>query len=186
MSNTNAFWFWESRVPKDICEGIIKENFDPEASTEGSYVGPDGNLTTGEKRNTKVCWAQPTSYVALLLFSHILHANQKAGWLFDVDQIEPPQLGEYSVGGHYDWHNDEPFYARKGNNLQRKLSISLFLSDPESYEGGDFLFEGSDTPLTRKQGSVIVFPSGVIHKVTPVTSGVRYSAVAWATGPYFK
>jgi PKHD-type hydroxylase len=186
MSTTNLFWFWESRIPKNICEDLIKDNFNSENSSDGTYIGPNDTKVIGEKRDTKVCWAPPTSYIGLLLFSHILQANHKAGWLFDVDQIEPPQIGEYSVGGHYDWHKDEPFYTRSSGNLQRKLSISLFLSDPESYEGGDFLFEGNDTPITRKQGSIVVFPSGITHKVAPVTSGVRYSAVAWATGPYFK
>lgn len=186
MNTNNSFWIWESCISKDICENIIKENFDPEKSTDGSYRDMNGIPITGEKRNTKVCWVPPTSYVGLLLFNYILRANHKANWLFDIDQIEPPQIGEYAVDGHYDWHNDEPFYSRNGINLQRKLSVSLFLSDPDSYEGGDFLFRGDVTPIIKKQGSIIVFPSSVMHKVTPVTSGVRCSAVAWATGPYFK
>jgi PKHD-type hydroxylase len=185
MNVSNSFWIWESRIPKDVCEELIKENFDPEDSKDGTYMELNGPVV-GEKRNTKICWAPNTSYIGLLLFNHILHANQKAGWLFDVDQIEKVQIGQYSIGGHYDWHVDAPFYERKGDGIQRKISISLLLSDPDSYEGGDFLFKDIDTPLTKKQGSIIVFPSGVTHKVTPVTSGVRYSAVTWANGFYFK
>jgi PKHD-type hydroxylase len=74
-------------------------------------------------------------------------------------------------------------------NFQRKLSCSVQLSDENDYEGGDLLFQpGSDKEIIvpKKQGSIIVFSSMLRHKVAPVTSGTRYSAVAWMRGPAFK
>ena len=64
------------------------------------------------------------------------------------------------------------------------------LSDPNSYEGGDFtLYDCGEYPLPeeiREQGTVIIFPSMIYHKVSEVTSGTRHSAVSWFLGPYFR
>ena len=181
----NQYWLWESALPKEYCENAITELFDEEKAVDGTYFDGKQQIL-GESRKTKVCWADSNTNLGLLLFNHVLIANQKANWLFDVDHIEPVQIGRYGLDGHYKWHNDEPVSFRDGTGAQRKISVSLLLSDPDTYEGGDFLFAGQEQPLTRKQGSIIVFPSYTEHTVTPVTKGVRYSAVIWARGPYFK
>ena len=186
MNSTNLYWYWENIISKETCEAFIKEYYKEEEAITGAYLNPNGSAVIGEKRNTKICWVNNMMPLGLLLFNYILLANQKAGWNFDVSQIENVQVGEYSVGGHYDWHTDAGILHRNNFGVQRKLSLSLFLSDPNTYEGGDLLFEGMDKPLTRSQGSIIVFPSFTEHTVSPITSGVRYSAVAWAIGPHFK
>lgn len=95
------------------------------------------------------------------------------------------QFTEYdeSYQGHYVEHMDT-FLTFPG--AQRKLSVSVQLSDPDSYVGGDFEFtKCGQTPNPvniRTQGTVIVFPSITYHKVTPVTGGRRYSLVAWYEG----
>jgi PKHD-type hydroxylase len=76
----------------------------------------------------------------------------------------------------------------------RKLSVTVSLNDPNEYEGGNLQFDlGPHRPdqyhtclEIRPKGSVIVFPSHVHHQVTPVTSGTRYSLVAWSLGAPFK
>jgi PKHD-type hydroxylase len=82
-------------------------------------------------------------------------------------------------------------FAPDEGNFQRKLSCSVQLTDPDTYEGGDLILQTGKNEtdrhtFTRKRGSVIVFPSMVYHKVTPVTSGTRFSAVAWMRGQAFK
>jgi PKHD-type hydroxylase len=187
MKHNNTFWFWEGYVAKETCNSFVTEYYKSEKAYVAGYgKGYNNEFTIGSKRDTKICVADPTSYLGLFLFNNILIANQQAGWNYDISQIDFVQIGEYSIGGHYDLHRDDDVYSRDGTGIQRKLSLSLLLSDPDTYEGGDLLFDGKDEPVTRKQGSIIVFPSCVPHAVTPVTSGVRYSAVAWARGPYFK
>lgn len=66
----------------------------------------------------------------------------------------------------------------------RKLSFSLLLSDPESYEGGDLCFDGP-FPLARVQGTLTVFPSFLSHSVAPVTAGDRFAIVGFVLGPSF-
>lgn len=89
-----------------------------------------------------------------------------------------------SENGRYDWHID------MGTNCtgSRKLSLSLLVSDPKSYDGGDLEFlEGNDPMVApRVQGLVTAFPAYRLHRVTPVTRGVRKSIVVWVSGPPFR
>ena len=91
------------------------------------------------------------------------------------------QLGRYdsSDRGFYDWHTD---FA--GVRPLRKLSISIQLSRTEDYDGGDLelMYGAEPRKLDRARGAFIVFPSFVLHRVTPVTRGTRWSLVAWIGG----
>jgi PKHD-type hydroxylase len=89
-----------------------------------------------------------------------------------------------SEGGYYDWHMD--FSTRQ--KVPRKLSMSIQLSDPDDYEGCDLQFYGHHQLETapRTRGTAVIFPSYILHRVTPVISGTRKSLVIWAGGPKFK
>jgi len=103
---------------------------------------------------------------------------------FDLDSIvEEPQFIEYKPGAHIDWHMD-----RNPISAIRKLNLSIQLTDPNDYEGGDLLFNRGDQiiKMPRDRGSISFFPSFALHKVSPVTSGVRNSIICWITGPAFK
>lgn len=93
------------------------------------------------------------------------------------------QLAEYGVGDFFDWHLD----FGVGEISVRKLSITVQLSKEDSYEGGDLQFMINQNVVTapRKQGTVVVFPSFIMHRVTPITKGKRRSIVGWVGGlPY--
>jgi PKHD-type hydroxylase len=74
------------------------------------------------------------------------------------------------------------------NSTVRKLSLTIQLSSPEDYEGGELALKfGAKANLMPKDlGKMVVFPSYVLHEVRPVTKGTRYSLVAWVTGKPFK
>ncbi len=95
------------------------------------------------------------------------------------------QLARYDASdqGFYDWHMDFGPPA-----LGRKISISVQLSDPADYDGGDleFSFGARTQTAERTRGMTIAFPSFAIHRVTPVTRGVRWSLVAWVAGPRWR
>lgn len=105
-------------------------------------------------------------------------ANQR--YQFKIEKI--PELIQIAVydetqKGHYDWHADAP-------PLTRKLSVSVPLVDPSNYDGGELQFNDGGTPsVSQEAGVAVVFPSFVLHRVTPVTRGRRYSMVAWIGGP---
>jgi len=87
--------------------------------------------------------------------------------------------------GHYDWHVDTEFDTDK--KCARKLSMTIQLSESHEYEGGEFQAQGIDiSPDLRKRGSLLMFPSWLSHRVTPVTSGTRKSLVAWFHGPMWR
>ncbi len=85
--------------------------------------------------------------------------------------------------GHYGMHIDKNL-----NRTVRKLSLTIQLSSPEDYEGGDLALQfAKEADLMPKElGKMLVFPSYVLHEVRPVTKGTRYSLVAWITGKPFK
>jgi predicted 2-oxoglutarate/Fe(II)-dependent dioxygenase YbiX len=94
---------------------------------------------------------------------------------------EKIQLIRYDPGDFYDWHMDF------GNMefSQRKLSIVVQLTSPDEYEGGDLeFFRNGVAP--RDQGTLILFPSFMYHRVTEITKGTRRSLVAWISGNPFK
>lgn len=91
------------------------------------------------------------------------------------------QLARYDGAdrGFYNWHTD---FGRVAPN--RKISLSVQLSASEDYEGGDLelFFDSEPYKAERARGTLIVFPSFVLHRVTPVSRGTRWSLVAWIAG----
>jgi PKHD-type hydroxylase len=186
---TNSYWFWESEIKPEVCDKWINEYFTNgkiEEATVGN--GKGGYVTKNETRITDIVWIKPGTEIFDTIFNYVQSANKAAGWNFGTHGMEDVQLGRYADGGHYDWHIDS--FPPDDGNWQRKLSCSILLSDPDTYEGGDLIFKldanGTTETVTRKQGTVVVFPSYMAHMVTPVTKGERYSAVAWMKGQAFR
>lgn len=97
-----------------------------------------------------------------------------------VDEI---QFATYAVGDSFGWHLD----TGGGQTSTRKLSMSLQLCGDDEYSGGDLeICACPQLDPRRRRGTIIVFPSFLAHRVTPVTRGSRCSLVAWAHGPVFK
>lgn len=125
-----------------------------------------------------------TQWIYQRLTGSVVEANRQY-FGFDLSGFEQGlQFTRYvAPHEHYEWHVDRGY----GIGI-RKLSLSLQLSDPDSYEGGD-LEVGTDREpqrVLRKRGRITFFPSWAQHRVTPVTSGVRYSLVGWIGGPAFR
>ncbi len=94
------------------------------------------------------------------------------------------QLTRYSTDDHFDWHLD----FGSGGISTRKLSMTIQLSDEDAYEGGDlqFMINQRIVNAPRKKGTIIIFPSFILHRVTPITKGTRQSIVGWVAGPPFR
>lgn len=123
------------------------------------------------------------------LYERLWWAAQECNRLFfnvDIASVEGNiQFARYdsSDRGFYDWHTDF-----SGFRPLRKISISVQLSRPEDYEGGDLELQFANRPerVDRARGTLIAFPSFVLHRVTPVTRGTRWSLVAWILGPRWR
>ena len=101
---------------------------------------------------------------------------------FDASQFrEGFQFTRYEVGEYYGPHLD----IGPGKQAERKLSLTVQLSAPEEYSGGELIIY-PEFVADKDRGSMTVFPSFMCHDVRPVKTGVRYSLVSWLAGPPFK
>lgn len=101
---------------------------------------------------------------------------------FDIEFIEPYKIQTYTEGGYFGRHIDN--YHGLNLNVDRKLSLTLQLSNSSDYEGGGFVC--GQHKITRSKGSVTFFPSFYPHLVEKVTQGQRWCLIGWAWGPYWK
>ena len=174
--------FWDSVFSADECKKIIDIG-NKSGLIKASTRGGD----TKKIRDSKISWLYPSEdmfWVYRRLTDVVLSLNEKF-FKFDIyGFIEGIQFTHYKEpGGKYKKHVDKAL-----NMNTRKLSLSIQLSDPKFYQGGDLvLYEGEDPIfIPKEQGKLILFPSYTLHEVKPVTKGERYSLVAWVTGPQFK
>ena len=177
-----SYFLWDEGVSHKECQSIIDEYKDV-SFKEGQTGSNDPKV-----RNNLVHWIETNSLIARAMFQFILEANNKY-FKYIIDGYEQVQLSKYEIDGFYDWHKDA---VHTNTELEpvRKLALSINLSDPESYEGGEFeFFDGHNKsldPMKNKQGAVVVFDCLDWHRVKPVIKGSRYSLVMWAIGPRFK
>lgn len=90
-------------------------------------------------------------------------------------------FNRYDVGMTYGPHVDAPVMGGLGNAVRSDVAITVFLSDPKSYAGGDLVIDahGMEYGFKLEAGSAIAYPANSLHHVTPVTQGARYAAVIW-------
>ena len=103
---------------------------------------------------------------------------------YDLKNLFEFQLIKYYVGGNYNWHCDYGIAPKRG--MSRKLSMSIQLTPPEEYHGGELQivdYANHTLMIPGEIGTVIVFDSKLPHKVWPVVWGQRISLVGWANGP---
>jgi PKHD-type hydroxylase len=143
-------------------------------------------------RSSKVKWIPKNEHFKWIyekLMSQIIEANN-ALWDFNlISVLEQIQYTEYHADdqGHYNWHQD----IGPGPMSTRKVSITVQLSGPDEYTGGDLEFwRGGDLDNVEKapknKGLVFIFPSFMMHRVTKVETGIRRSFVLWVGGEHFK
>lgn len=85
-------------------------------------------------------------------------------------------------GMHYGKHIDDPVMGTQVAPYRSDLAVTVFLSEPDSYEGGELTIQSQFGPVSVKlpAGSAVVYPASSLHEVTPVTKGVRVVCALWA------
>jgi PKHD-type hydroxylase len=145
------------------------------------------NNSGSDIRKSRVAWVDNQS-VRNMLYEFVDIANTHAFHVHIYKKADI-QYTEYlsSEQGHYGLHHDIDW--QNNNGYDRKLSVTVQLSEPSEYEGGNFVFDEVDSPDTnilKQKGTVLVFPSYLRHRVEPVTKGVRRSLVSWFEGPSWR
>lgn len=94
--------------------------------------------------------------------------------------IRPILFSRYESGMSYGWHTDNAIMG-EGKLVRSDVSLTLFLSDPDTYQGGELVIDTSlgEQSFKLAAGSMIVYPSTFLHQVTEVTQGIRLAAVTW-------
>lgn len=145
----------------------------------------DQFLNYGEIRGaSEVCWVE-TDKAPRWLRERLLELMKQAvkSFNFDIsDPLENLKLIKYRRGNRVQWHVD----CGGGNTDTRKLTLTVLLSPPDSFEGGELTLATQHRELHRDIGDVVIFPSFLVHKVSTVKRGVRHALVTWAHGPRFR
>jgi PKHD-type hydroxylase len=152
----------------------------------GEWV--DGNVTSGPQ----AALAKNNEQLA----EHTSAAREGGGLVFDALgraplfiaaalplKIFPPLFNRYAGGQDFAVHVDNAVRIQRGSEFRVRsdLSATLFLADPDSYEGGELLIEGQFGAQAVKlpAGDMVLYPSSSLHKVTPVTAGTRVASFFW-------
>ncbi len=127
---------------------------------------------------------QENDWIYQKLAGLAMNCNNERYWFDLLGFHQELQLTRYAEGDFFDWHLD--FGA--GDISARKLSMTIQLSDPDTYEGGDLQFMINQNIVTapREKGTIVIFPSFIMHRVTPITKGIRQSIVGWVSGPPYR
>lgn len=195
LMNSIPPWVVTSRLlQNEDIDKIIHSFKDTELAR--ANLGESG-IQNNEVRRSNVKFqskSQENAWLFNKINSYIDSVNQQF-FNFDLVGYTNFQYTEYnsSEKGHYDFHQDiQMGYVKPGSDSGlRKLTVVISLTQQTiDFEGGDFqITMSSDSKaesIKLNKGDAIVFPSFMIHRVTPVTSGIRKSLVAWVIGPKFR
>lgn len=93
----------------------------------------------------------------------------------------PVLFNRYGQGMEYGPHVDTPVMGSMSNAIRSDIAITIFLSDPRSYDGGELtvFMNGIGNQFKLEAGAAIAYPANTLHHVTPVTRGVRDAAILW-------
>jgi PKHD-type hydroxylase len=188
----NASWQFESDKTQNWA--YMDNLFTPEECAQIIAIGntklEEATVADGESkkdiRESQIAWlyGADIEFAFRRVTDAVLNINNQF-FNFDLFGLaEGFQFTKYDAPtGHYGMHIDKIL-----NGTVRKLSLTIQLSSPEDYEGGELALQMSKEPeiMPKELGKMVVFPSYVLHEVRPVTKGTRYSLVAWITGKPFK
>ena len=207
MNLNNYYYYFKKAIPERICDEIIR--YGNQQREELAVIGgftKNTNLTKKEEkilkktRDSNVAWLND-QWIYNEIIPYVNQANKDSGWNFQWDTSEMCQFTKYRLNQYYHWHCDS-FHSpyNTPNDLTkhgriRKLSVTVSLSNPEEYKGGELQFDLYNQKRKKnivtckeilEKGSLVIFPSFVWHQVKPVTKGTRYSLVIWNLGSQFR
>jgi len=179
--NPNCWITIDNFFTPEECKEIIKVG----ESKEFKRAGIDGdNQYNDGHRKSDISWISQDDieWFWVKIHNQIIETNHEQ-WGFNLKHFD--EMAQYTVyngdGGHFGYHYDNG----AGQLSVRKISICINLNDPKEWKGGELQFYDE---ISAKQGlgSVHLFPSYMLHRVTPVTDGTRRSLVLWSGGEFYK
>ena len=185
-----TYLYFSNFLSKEECNRIIEEG---EKDLKSSLIGTNA-IENFEYRKTEVSFIKNGSSVQDLMQKTVNHLIDIGFQYYGtrLTDVEPIQYAKYGKGMFYDWHVDTATTLNDLKVFKRNVSASLVLSNKKEYTGGSLqmilsnsfnrktnTFDPKDV-VDQEQGTLVVFPSSFIHRVTKVETGTRKSLVFWA------
>jgi len=169
-------------LTKDACDSLIKLYTKTEIPKQPPVIGTGAGAIDTSIRNVERVMLPTYKDIGGRLSAAGLAANQ-AAWKFDITHANQAEFLIYPAGGRYTSHVDT--FLAHGDEC-RKLTVLAFLND--DFKGGKFYLQNGHERYypPQSKGTVLVFPSFIMHGVEDVEEGTRYSVVCWMVGKFFK
>jgi PKHD-type hydroxylase len=169
-----------------LCIGDVLDRASLEElkSTVASGVFVDGVLSSGWAsrlvKNNEQLGAGPALEAAQHKVIAALRANPVFAAAVFPRHFAPPLFARYVPGMAFGSHMDNPLMGP--DHMRADVSVTIFLADPDSYDGGELVMEttGGEAAYKLAAGSAVTYPTTMLHRVEPVTRGTREVAVTWA------
>jgi len=183
--------FFDSKETKKIRSQIDKSNF------KKARVLEDGDSYAIDEKSRQTKLAQVTSKTKLFVADKILNIKDDIEKHFNISlrNIQDPQFLVYDKNDFFTLHVDNSNNPNDDKNVRnRKISVIIFLNsgseigNSDSFSGGSLTFydllknpeaKSLGIPLSAEVGLLVAFKSDILHEVTPITSGKRYTIVTW-------
>jgi hypothetical protein len=185
-SDDLVFWYYNDVLTSSDCDVLINA-YSKVTQDEAGIGNPNGTTVDKSIRNVSKVDLPTYKGIGAILTAAGIDANQQR-WKFDINKSNQCEFLKYSPdGGRYRGHIDTFLTTSPRSMLEcRKLTVLAFLND--DFEGGKFFLQVGTNKFYPPQtkGTILVFPSFLLHGVEDVTKGVRCSVVCWLVGPWFK
>lgn len=184
----NVWEVWTGALSVSECDSILNRAAD--YAEADATIGFSSSLRSDlAYRTSTIRWLDVLRETVIVnRIMDFVRSSNRTNFGVDMEAPYEIQFTEYRATnkGHYDWHHD--VWMESPRPYARKLSVVVQLSDPDDYEGGQFEFFGITCPGPEfaARGSVLIFPSFLLHRVLPVTKGLRRSLVTWVEGPNWR
>ncbi len=181
-----GFFIAQHFLAPEICDNIVREC---ETKEGERHTIADSDLANKPResasRSSEFIDTRTMNFDAVKLVRHIFANVVGPQFGAKIDRFELPEILRYREGGEYQPHADADSWSAEEQTwkrvVDRDISILLYLN--EGYEGGEIDFPNFGLKLQPQRGLLMAFPSDgrYLHAARPVTSGIRYALVSWAT-----
>lgn len=159
---------------------LINSYYDDAVFKQGTIASRDDNVVDETVKKTKVMDQNTSQFrKSLQVVQDGITKSSAFKSTYILKEMTVPMFTEYDEGCHYELHVDNVTIQ----GIKTHHSITIFLNEPDEYEGGALLLTNGDREWAYKckAGSALIYPTGLQHRVEPVTSGSRRVALCWAT-----
>jgi len=175
MSNLTCMYY-EKAMPWEFCDYVL-DSIDWDVAQDATVYKDEDAEYKEEHRKASIVSQDLMSPLGSVCKNYLIDGERNGQWAATICDFDIAQVIRYTQNGHYTWHND---VLPPKNGKIRAVSLVMLLNDPSEFEGGLLQIRDKSDNLLKNQGDIVVFDAKAEHRVTPVTKGVRYTAVCWA------